>query len=101
MPGFVATMSIKDIVELVAAAMLPLGFILFMVHRMVVGRPLGARAIQFLGVVFLLPIILILALEKILDGTTIGTLIGAITGYLLSNITNYDFPARNDDAKRP
>lgn len=85
--------------ELVAAAMLPLGFVLFMAHRMVVGRPLGARAIQFLGVVFLLPIILILALEKILDGTTIGTLIGAITGYLLSNITNYDPPVRNSDSK--
>ena len=92
-----ATITIKGIVELVAIAMLPVGFIGFMLHRIGARKPIGARSIQFLGVVFLLPVILILALEKILDSTTIGTLIGALIGYLLSGIASYYEPQRRDD----
>ncbi len=102
MQGFWTTLTVKGIVELVAIAMLPIGFLGFMLHRIVAGKPIGGRSIQFLGVVFLVPVILILALEKILDGATIGTLIGALVGYLLSGIANYDPPQRRDNnAPRP
>ena len=44
------------------------------------------RVIQFLTIVFIVPAILILALEEILDKQATATLIGAITGYVLSGI---------------
>jgi hypothetical protein len=71
-----------------------------MLHRVVSQRALTTRSIQFLGVVFLLPVILILALEKVLDSTAIGTLIGALIGYLLSAIANYEPQRRDDNAPR-
>jgi hypothetical protein len=101
MQGFWTTITVKGIVELVAIAMLPIGFLGFMLHRIVAGKPIGGRSIQFLGVVFLVPVILILALEKILDGATIGTLIGAVVGYLLSGIANYEPPQRRDNNNAP
>jgi hypothetical protein len=76
--------STKDIVDIVAIAMLPIGFVGFLWQRRSSGKAIDAPGVQFIAVVFLLPIILILALEKVLDGMTVGTLIGAFTGYLLA-----------------
>jgi hypothetical protein len=90
------TLSVKDAVELIAAGMLPLAYVGFMWHRIAGKKSIGARAIQFMAVVTLLPVIVILALEKVLDGQTIGTLIGGLTGYLLSGISNYDRPGGPD-----
>ncbi len=90
--------SVKDFVELIAAFMLPISFIGFIWHRIATKKAIGARAIQFIAVVFLLPVILVLALEKILDGQTLGTLIGGLTGYLLSGISNYDRLGGSSDA---
>lgn len=44
------------------------------------------RAIQFLAVVLVVPAILILALGQVLMPETVGTLMGAVMGYLLSGI---------------
>ena len=90
--------SVKEIIELVAAAMFPIGFIGFMWHRIATKRAIGARAIQFIAVIFLLPTIVVLAMEKILDGQTLGALIGGLTGYLLSGISNYDRSGGSTDA---
>lgn len=76
--------STKDIVDIVAIAMLPLSFAGFMWQRRSSGKAIDAAAVQFIAVVFLLPVIVVLALEKVLDGMTVGTLIGAFTGYLLA-----------------
>ncbi len=43
-----------------------------------------------MAVILLVPMIGLLAMEKILEGATVGTLIGGLTGYLLSGISNYD-----------
>ncbi|WP_322105503.1 hypothetical protein, partial [Paraburkholderia sp. J41] len=59
-------------------------------------RAIGARVIQLAAVVMLIPVILILALEKILDGATPGTLIGGIVGYLLSGISEFDRSRNNE-----
>jgi hypothetical protein len=100
MEEFLTPTAIKGIVEIVAVSMLPIGFIGFMLHRVVTQRALSTRSIQFLGVVFLLPVILVLALEKVLDSTAVGTLIGALIGYLLSAIANYEPQRRDDNAPR-
>ena len=87
---------VKETIEVMAAAMPPISFIGYIWPRISSGRSIGARSIQFMAVVLLLPVILILALEKILDGQTLGTLLGGLTGYLLSGISNYDRPGGAD-----
>lgn len=89
-------MTVTAFIEVLAAAMLPITFIGFMWHRITTKRAIGARAIQFMAVVLLIPAIIVLALEKVLDGQTVGTLIGGLTGYLLSGIANYDRPGGSD-----
>ena len=76
--------------------MLPLGFGAIMAQRIILKKSIGARIIQLSAVVMLIPVILILGLEKIFEGATLGTLIGGIVGYLLSGISEYD-KGRGDD----
>jgi hypothetical protein len=74
--------TLKSIVELVAVAMWPLGIGAIFWQRWVSGKGgLGARIIQLAAVIMLFPAIVILGLEKILDGSTLGTLIGGLVGY--------------------
>jgi hypothetical protein len=51
---------------------------------------LGVRVIQFAGVIFGVPAIVILGLERILDAQTLAALLGALFGYLLSGIAKFD-----------
>ncbi len=51
---------------------------------------IGARTIQFTCISLIIPCIIILALEGILKGETIATIIGGLIGYVLSGISNYD-----------
>jgi hypothetical protein len=79
-------MDVKSIVELVAVA---IRFCAIIMQRIWMRQSIGVRIIQLTAVVMLLPIILILGMEKILEPATLGTLIGALTGYLLSGIGDY------------
>jgi len=47
---------------------------------------IGNKAIQFLAIVFVLPLLLALGTFNVLGRETIGTLIGVIVGYVLSNM---------------
>ncbi len=46
---------------------------------------IGVRTIQFLAIVFILPLLLILGILNVLRAETIGPLVGVIIGYVLSN----------------
>ncbi len=80
-------MDVRSFVELIAALMMPAGGALVFWERMRSGRGLGARAIQYTAVVIIVPLIIILALEKVLEANIIGTLLGALSGYLLTGIS--------------
>jgi hypothetical protein len=45
---------------------------------------IGMQAIRFIGMVFILPILLILGLFSVLHAETIGTIIGVVVGYVLT-----------------
>jgi drug/metabolite transporter (DMT)-like permease len=45
---------------------------------------LDAKAIQFLALIFILPLLLVLGLFNVLGRETIGTVIGVVVGYVLS-----------------
>jgi hypothetical protein len=83
-------MDVKHWIELVASATIPISVIAVVVNRIMSERGLGVRAIQFLGLSVFSPIILILALEGILERSAAGALVGAVVGYLFANIGEYD-----------
>ncbi len=45
---------------------------------------LGMKTIQFLAIVFVLPLMLVLGVMNVLGRETIGTLLGVVVGYVLS-----------------
>ena len=79
-------MNIKIVIEIVACVIMLGGTIGIFIERIIQKRGIGIRVIQFLAVVLLAPMILILAIEGILNTQTTATLIGAIIGYILSGI---------------
>jgi hypothetical protein len=78
--------TIKSIVEIIAIIIMGGGLLGIFIERNKTGKGIGVRVIQFLAIIFLIPTILILALEKVIDNSTIAALIGAIVGYILSGI---------------
>ncbi len=59
-----------------------LGGIFYLVIKQNAG--IGNKTIQFLAVVFVVPLMLILGIYGILRTETIGTLLGVIVGFVLS-----------------
>ena len=53
-------------------------------------KGIGARTIQITGVLLIIPLIGILALHGILEKQTTATLIGALTGYMLSGVGSFE-----------
>jgi drug/metabolite transporter (DMT)-like permease len=45
---------------------------------------IGIKTIQFLAIVFVLPLLLVLGITNVLGRETIGTLLGVIVGFVLS-----------------
>ena len=79
-------MEIKELLEIGAVIIMIGGVAGVFVERMRSGKGIGVRVIQLLSVVLVVPVVLILALEGVLGGETVGTLLGAIVGYILSGI---------------
>ena len=46
----------------------------------------GVKSIQFLSIVFIIPLLLILGIYNVLGRETIGTLLGVIVGYVLTGL---------------
>jgi len=86
--------SVKSIIELSLGLIMIVGVVGLFINRHKLGKGIGARIIQFTGVLLVVPLIGILALEGVLESQTTGTVIGALLGYLLSGISNFDSPQR-------
>jgi hypothetical protein len=74
-------------IEIIAALTIPLaiGAVFYQRHQ-AGGGAMGLRTLQVLAIAVLAPLILILGLEKVLEPSAVGALIGALLGYLLSGI---------------
>ena len=83
-------MEARDVVEVIAAVAIPVVFTAVLIERTVTKKGIGVRAIQFVALGALLPIILILALERVLEPTAIAALLGGVAGYVLANIGKFD-----------
>lgn len=94
-------MDTKSTIELILAGIMVLGLIALFINRYQLKKGIGARVIQYTGVVLVVPLIGILALESVLDKQTTGTVIGALLGYLLSGISNFDSNSSDTKKKDP
>ena len=65
-------------------------------HRIKKNAGIGVRCIQFIAVTTITPAVIILALEKIIDGGVVAALFGALLGYLFVNISNFDKDKEED-----
>ena len=88
-------MDTKSWIEIAAAVVLISGPILVIGDRLRSGKGIGARIIQLLAVLMVIPAILILALEGTIDGATAGTLFGTLIGFVLSDVGSFQ-NARSD-----
>jgi hypothetical protein len=84
------TITVVDVLQLGAMLTLLVGVAGLVINRIVTKKGIGARVIQFVVALSILPTIIILALQKVLDGATIGTLIGGLLGYVLSGLSKFD-----------
>ena len=67
-------------------AVLIMGGGLYGVYYLIIKQnaTLGTRTIQFLAIVFVLPLLLILGITNVLRAETIGPLVGVIVGFVLT-----------------
>jgi hypothetical protein len=59
-----------------------LGGIFYLVIKQ--NATLGMKTLQFLAIVFILPLMLVLGVMNVLGRETIGTILGVVVGYVLS-----------------
>ena len=81
---------VSDLIELCSALIMTLGLIGVFLDRIITRKGLGARVIQLLAIILLVPSILILSLEKVLTSEAVAALIGGLAGYLLSDIGRFE-----------
>jgi hypothetical protein len=70
--------------EIISGATIPITLCLIIGRAWHRNRDLHPLTIQLTALAIIVPLILILALEKILDAATLGTLIGGIIGYAIA-----------------
>jgi hypothetical protein len=63
-----------------------IGIVGTLYHRIHGEYGIGDRAIQFVGICLVIPTVLILGLEDKISRENMGTILGAIIGYVLSGI---------------
>ncbi|HEY9245714.1 MAG TPA: hypothetical protein VIO11_02600 [Candidatus Methanoperedens sp.] len=83
--------TLKELIELMAAFIMPFG--IYLIYRTRIqgqGKGISVRVIQLAAVVLVIPSILILALEGVLKTEIVATLLGTIVGYTLSGVEDKD-----------
>lgn len=83
-------------IEGVAVLTMLFGLLGVLIERVKRKRGFGARTIQLVTVVFLIPTILILGLEGAIDSDVLGTLIGGVAAFTLSKVGEYEGRPRTD-----
>ena len=73
-------------IEVLAALAMPVGLAGIFWHRIKTAKGTGARTVQLVVAVLIVPAILILSLEGRLHSEAVSALLGAVIGYVLSGV---------------
>jgi hypothetical protein len=87
----------KEWIELIAILIMAGGLTWVCCNRTKMKKGIGVRVIQFLAVIFIIPSIIILALEGVIVSETTAALLGAIIGYILSGIGQDENSGKSTD----
>jgi hypothetical protein len=79
-------MDTKAIIEIGAMIVMVVGVVGIAYDRIASKRGVGLRVIQFLGLILIFPTVLVLSLEGILEKSAVGTMLGALVGYLFADV---------------
>lgn len=73
-------------IEIIAALTIPIAIGAVLYQRFQSGGTIGVRTLQVLAIGVIAPLVLILGLERVIEPSAVGALVGALLGYLLSGI---------------
>jgi hypothetical protein len=78
--------NVRLTLEVGAGVISVMGVLFVVAERLISKRGLDQRTIQFLALLMFAPLIFVLAMEKILDGSAAAALIGAVAGFLIADL---------------
>ncbi|MEO0368956.1 MAG: hypothetical protein AAF197_09255 [Pseudomonadota bacterium] len=87
-------MSAAELTQIGCTVVMALAVIVIGLNRWLVGRGIGVRSIQFLGIALLVPGAVILALDGKISSEAAIAILAALAGYLFASISKFD--DRND-----
>ena len=76
----------KSYIELGSVLVMVVGVGGIAFERLFSKRGIGLRVIQALGLILVFPTVLILGLEGVLEKSAVGTMLGALVGYLFADV---------------
>lgn len=83
-------MTTDVLLQIILAGTIPLAIVGVIATRLLTGKGVGVRSIQFMALAAIIPGILLLALKGLLEGEAVAAIFGATVGYLLSSIAKFD-----------
>lgn len=79
-----------ELIEIVLGAAIFVVPSLLVIQRMRSGKGIGVRAIQFVAVATVVPAVVLLAMQGLMQGETVAAILSGVTGYLLGNVSKFD-----------
>lgn len=64
--------------------------VLLVLQRIISGKGIGVRAIQFVAVATVVPAVVVLAMQGLMQGETVAAILSGLIGYLLGNVSKFD-----------
>ena len=84
------TLNGQELLEVVLAATLLLVPALVLLQRLIAGKGVGVRAIQFIAVGTVVPAVAILGIRGVMQGEAVAAVLAGLVGYVLGNIAKFD-----------
>lgn len=79
-----------ELIEVVLAAAIFAVPVLLVFQRILSGKGIGVRAIQFVAVATVVPAVVVLAMQGLMQGETVAAILSGLVGYLLGNVSKFD-----------
>lgn len=79
-----------ELIEIILGAAIFAVPVLVVLQRLFAGKGIGVRSIQFVAVATVVPAVVILAMQGLMQGETVAAILAGLVGYLLGNVSKFD-----------